>query len=162
MSAREEKRSGALETGSSRDRGMRAVARVRGVREKDSQIGLQQALREQRQHEARSDELRGQLERHRSFTSGSAASFVALRASLDALGEVLSATETRAATSRTVSEAAYARWQVDKARLSAVELLIERREDARREDLARRERRELDEIAAQLWRRRSSEEVARG
>lgn len=35
------------------DAGMRAVARVRAVREQDSRIGLQQALREQRAHEER-------------------------------------------------------------------------------------------------------------
>jgi flagellar export protein FliJ len=140
---------------------MRAVARVRAVREKDSQIGLQQALREQRLHESRAVELRGQIDDSRSFALGSAASFLALRASLDALGQVLHATEADAATSRTVSEAAYGRWQQDKARLSAVEVLLERRDRVRREDAARCEVRELDEIAGQLWRRRSTGEVER-
>ena len=143
----------------SHDRGIRAVARVRAVREKDSQIGLQQALREQRLHEDRATELRGRVEQHQSFELGSAASFLALRASLDALGQVLRSTETDVTTSRTISEAAYGRWQQDRARLSAVEVLLERRDRVRREEAARHEARELDEIAGQLWRRRSSGEA---
>lgn len=143
----------------SHDRGMRAVARVRGAREKDSQIGLHQALREQRQHESEAAELRRRIDESRSFALGSAASFLALRASLDALGQALHAAEADAATGRTISEAAYGRWQQDKARLSAVELLLERRRRARREDAARHEARELDEIAGQLWRRRSTGEA---
>jgi flagellar FliJ protein len=143
-------------SGSMRDRGMRAVARVRGVREQDSRIGLQQALTEQREHEARAVELRGRIETGDSFALGTAASFLALRASLDALGQVLRAAEAEAASSRTVSEAAYAHWLADRTRLSAVETLLDRRERARREEAARREARELDDIAAQLWLRRDS------
>lgn len=140
---------------------MRAVARVRSVREQDSRIGLQQALLEQRRLETRTNELRGQLERTDAFAAGSAASFLALRASLEAVGQVLHRSEADAAASRTVSEAAYARWQQDKTRLSAVEMLLERRAGIRRADAARREARDLDEVAAQRWlRRRSGDELA--
>ena len=106
---------------------MLAVARARGVREQDSRIGLQQALGEQREHERHVAELRARLERSGSFTTGSAGAFLALRASLDVLGTVVRAAEAETAACRRISEAAYDRWQVDRARLAAVESLIERR-----------------------------------
>lgn len=138
------------------DAGMRAVARVRGVREQDSRVGLQQALREQRRHEDDAAEARDRLSRADTFAVGSAASFVALRASLEALGEVMRTAEKDTEASRTISEAAYARWQQDRTRVSAVEVLLERRAAARRAEQARREARDLDEVAAQLWQRRES------
>lgn len=143
------------------DAGMRAVARVRAVREQDSRVGLQQALHEQRAHEERVAELRGRLERADSFATGSVGSYLALRASLESLGAVLRSAETDAATGRTISEAAYGRWQQDKARLSAVEVLLEHRAAARRADAARVEARDLDEIAARIWQRRRAGEGGR-
>ncbi|MBW8751205.1 MAG: flagellar FliJ family protein [Propionibacteriales bacterium] len=140
-------------SGPARDAGMRAVARVRSVREQDSRIGLQQALAEQRRHEAEVSEVRARIERTDVFAAGSAASFLALRASLDALGQVLRTADQEVATSRTISEAAYGHWQQDKARLSAVEVLLERRDGARRAEAARREARDLDEVAARMWQR---------
>lgn len=143
------------------DAGMRAVARVRAVREQDSRIGLQQALREQRAHEERVAELRGRLERADSFATGSVGSYLALRTSLESLGTVLRSAESDAATGRTISEAAYGRWQQDKARLSAVEVLLEHRAAARRAEAARAEARDLDEIAARIWQRRRAGEGGR-
>jgi len=148
-------------SGSSRDAGMHAVARVRAVREQDSRIGLQQAVREQRVHENRAAELRHRVENAGTFAAGSAASFLALRASLDALGQVLLSAEEDTVASRTISEAAYARWQHDKTRLSAVEVLLERRASERRAEASRREARELDEVAAQLWQRRETTKEGR-
>jgi flagellar protein FliJ len=136
------------------DAGMLAVARVRGVREQDSRIGLQQALHEQRAHETRVADLRHRIRSAGTFGAGSAGSFLALRASLDALGAVLRAAEEQAAASRTVSESAYAHWQHDKARLAAVEVLLERRAEARRVEVARRDARDLDEMSVQTWQRR--------
>ena len=147
---------------SGHDAGLRAVARVRGVREQDSRIGLQQAIGEQRAHEERAQELRRPLEGATEFRTGPSGSFLALRASLDALGTVLRTAEEETAASRRISEAAYVRWQVDRARLSAVEVLVERRAEARRSEAARREARDLDEIAAQLWQRRTSGGGERG
>jgi len=139
-----------------RDAGMHAVARVRAMREQDSRIGLQQALREHRVHESRTADLRHRVENAGTFAAGSAASFLALRASLDALGQVLLAAEEETAASRVISEAAYSRWQQDKTRLSAVEVLLERRAAERRAEASRREARELDEVAGQLWQRRET------
>ena len=144
------------------DAGLRAVGRVRGVREQDSRIGLQQAIGEQRANEERALELRRRLEGATEFGTGPSGSFLALRASLDALGTVLRTAEEETAASRRISEAAYARWQVDRARLSAVEVLVERRAEARRSEAARREARDLDEIAAQLWQRSATGGGERG
>jgi len=138
---------------STNDAGLRAVARVRAVREQDSRLGLQQAVRELREHEEESAELRHRIDRAEVFGSGSTASYLALRASLEAVGAALRASEAQAASSRTISETAYGRWQRDKAQLSAVELLLDRRAAERRAESARREARELDELAVQRWRR---------
>lgn len=139
------------------DAGMRAVARVRGVRESDSRVGLQTALRESRSAQTTVDTLRGQIEEASGFATGSAAEFLALRTSLTALGEVLLTAEGHRDEARTISEAAYARWQQDKARLSAIEMLLERRAADRRAERDRAEARELDDIAAQRWLRNEQE-----
>ena len=138
------------------DAGLRAVARVRAVREQDSRLGLQQAVRELRQREAEAAELCARLETGTTFGAGATGSFLAMRASLAAVGAALRAAEAHAASSRTISEAAYGRWQQDKARLSAVEVLLDRRAAERRADAAHREARDLDELAVQRWRRRRS------
>jgi flagellar export protein FliJ len=138
---------------SNNDAGLRAVARVRAVREQDSRLGLQQAVRELREHEAESADLRHRIERTEVFGSGSTASYLALRASLEAVGAALRAADSQAAASRTISETAYGRWQRDKSRLSAVEVLLDRRAAERRAEAARSEARELDELAVQRWRR---------
>lgn len=139
------------------DAGMLAVARVRGVREQDSRIGLQQALAEQHGREQRVADLRKRMESGSRFDSGPAGDFLVLRASLDALGSDVRAAEQDVATSVTISEAAYETWRVDRARLAAVELLLERRAAERRAEAAHREARELDEIAVQGWQRRETE-----
>ncbi len=136
---------------SAHDTGLKAVARVRGVREADSRIGLRLALTEYRAAQNRVDELRHQMAAADTFGAGSAAEFLALRESLRLLGEVLVAAEQDCAGTRTISEAALAQWRSDKARLSAIELLLERRAAERRTEQARREARELDELAAQRW-----------
>lgn len=133
------------------DAGMRAVARVRSVRESDSRVGLQTALLESRTAQGRVDDLRDRITAAGGFATGSAAEFLALRASLSALGDVLIAAEAHLDESRTISEAAYARWQHDRTRLAAIEMLLDRRAAARRAERDRAEARELDDIAAQRW-----------
>jgi len=136
-----------------RDAGLAAVARVRSVRESDSRIGLQTALAEQRARQARVDEVRGRIERANRFEAGSAAEFLALRSSLEVLGDALAAAQTDRDQAATISEAALARWHADKARLEAIEMLLERRAAARQAEVARHEAHELDDIAAQRWQR---------
>ncbi len=140
---------------SERDAGMHAVARVRGVREQDSRLGLQQALRELRVADARVTHLRSALLAAEDFTEGDLAAYVALRLRLQSIGDALGAARAEAEGSRTIAESAQAHWQRDRTRLEAVEQLLERRAVARREEAARAEARELDDIAGQLWQRRA-------
>lgn len=133
------------------DAGLLAVARVRKVRESDSKIGLQTALAELHQAQARVDVLRHQLETADAFGTGSAAEFLAVRTSLQAIGEVLVSAEEQRESTGTISAAAFARWQHDRARLAAIEMLLERRAAAHRAEVARAEATELDDIAAQRW-----------
>lgn len=133
------------------DAGLHAVARVRGVRETDSRIGLRTAWEETRAAQAQVDSLRTQLEEASAFTTGTAGSFLALRQTLQLLGDALIAAEAARDAAQVISEAAYARWQADRTRLAAVENLLERRADARRAEAARKEAQELDDIATQRW-----------
>jgi flagellar FliJ protein len=140
--------------------GLQAVARVRAVRETDSRIGLQTALAEQRDAQDRVDLLRSRIERAGVFRAGSAEEFLTVRRSLEVLGTALLAAEVDRDRAATISEAALGRWHVDRARLDAIEMLLERRAAARRTELARHEARELDDIAGQRW-LRAREEAAR-
>ena len=142
------------------DPALRAVERVRGVRETDSRIGLRTAWAESRAAQARVDDLRAQLEKASAFGTGSATSFLAQRQSLQLLGDVLIAAEDARDASVLISDTAYARWQTDRTRLAAVENLLERRTAARRAEVARKEAVELDDIAAQRWLRARDEGVS--
>jgi len=139
------------------DAGLLAVARVRRVRETDSRIGLQTALAEQRDAQKRVDDLRRRLAAANQFAAGPAVDFVALRASLEALGMVLIAAVDELDQARTISAASLVAWQGDRAKLAAIEGLLERRADARRTEVARSEARELDDLATQGWLRRRRE-----
>ncbi|MCW2755895.1 MAG: hypothetical protein JWQ32_3306 [Marmoricola sp.] len=134
-----------------RDAGLLAVARVRTVRESDSRVGLRQALAELEAAEHRVVELRRRMEVADAFGTGSAAEFLALRVSLSLLGEALVAAEQQCECTRTISDAALVRWQSDKARLGAIELLLERREAERCAERERADARELDDLATQRW-----------
>lgn len=110
-------------TGSARrhpaDRGLGAVERVRGVRERDSRLGLVAALDDLRAREARVAELEDSLRRHGAFASGDvrdAARFVALRQSLDALRQSAAEERARLASARTVAVDADAHWRSDRSR----------------------------------------------
>ena len=66
---------------------MLAVARVRAVRERDSRLGLQQAINEQRRYETHLVELGRRLDEALRFDGGTAASFLHVRAGYRALTE---------------------------------------------------------------------------
>jgi flagellar FliJ protein len=133
------------------DAGLLAVARVRRVRETDSRVGLQTALAEQRAAQRRVDDLRGRLHAADQFSAGPAADFLALRGSLQVLGMVLLQAIDELDQSRTISTAALDAWMRDRAKLAAIEGLLERRAAARRTESARSEARELDDLATQRW-----------
>jgi flagellar export protein FliJ len=135
------------------DAGMLAVARVRAVRERDSRLGLQQAMDEQRRHEQSLVELGRRLDEALRFDAGTVANFLNVRAGYHALTEQIGAATAELQTARTITESARDHWRRDKTRLSAVELLLERRSDERRAEQRRREVRELDDLIAQRWQR---------
>jgi len=138
---------------------MRAVARVREIRERDSRIGVQHAVAEQRAREAQLIELR-----HRAGTAAapdqSIEQYLRSRDYLTALGEQIVATERSVAAAVNLTESALAHWRVDRTRLGAVELLLERRAEARRAAEVVEETKRLDEAAALMWQRRQRGEVA--
>ncbi len=140
---------------SEQDAGMRAVARVRSVREQDSRLGLQQALRELHAADDRVAHLRDALVAADAFSGGDMAAYVALRGRLQSLGDALWTARAEAESSRTIAQSAQAHWQRDRTRLEAVEQLLERRAAERRAEAARAEARDLDDIAGQLWQRRA-------
>jgi flagellar protein FliJ len=138
------------------DRGLRAVARVRDVRERDSRIGLQQALQEETALQTRLEVLEESMRSHGAFASGDMRQFVALQQSLEVLRTSVQETRAEAATAAVVSASARAHWHHDKTRLSAVEGLLERRADERRAEAQTRETHETDDVAGRLWLRRTT------
>lgn len=136
------------------DAGLRAVARVRQAREEDARIGLQQARGEEAARHAAAAELQRQLIARRASGAMRAGEFVTHHAWVSAVGSALSDAEEQARAAGTVAGEAEARWRSDRARLEAMEVLLERRLTERREAKARAEARELDDIAGQQWARR--------
>lgn len=135
------------------DRGLAAVVRVREVRETDSRIGLQQVLAEQAALAARLDGLTGVLTATAVPPVSTPGALVAQRTALASAGVLVAETRAELATAEVVAAEARARWGADKARLAAVEHLLEQRAARRRTEAARREAREADDLAAQRWAR---------
>lgn len=147
---------------SPRDRGLRAVARVREVRERDSRLGLQRALLEQQQHAdaltALEDELATRAARADQAGQSAptdTAAYVAQRAGLQSLGLAVGGARGRLASAEVVRAAADAHWQADHTRLSAVEGLLEGRAEVRRTEVLQAEAKELDDAAGRQWLRRA-------
>lgn len=135
---------------------LRVVARVRGVRERDSRLGLVEALGEERQAEARVVALQEQLASVKAFEAGDVASFATRQRSVAALADALTLARAALDSAHVVALAARDRWRSDRSRLAAVESLIDRREAEQRREQRRLEDRRLDAVAEDLWRRRSS------
>lgn len=136
------------------DRGLAAVARVRALRENDSRVGLQMVLAEEAAGAARLAGLDRTLATAVVPDQTTPGELLVRRTALASVG--LLAQEARAAqvTAEIVSAEARAHWSADRARLAAVEQLLERRAAARRTESMKREAREADDLAAQRWARR--------
>ncbi|HET7690395.1 MAG TPA: flagellar FliJ family protein [Nocardioidaceae bacterium] len=141
------------------DAGMRAVSRVREIRERDSRIGVQQAAAELRAREATLADLQQRAAATQS-SDQSIEAYLRSRDYLTALGEQIVVTERSVAAAATLTDSALAHWRVDRTRLGAVELLLERRAEVRRQERALEESKRLDEAAALLWQRRQGGAVA--
>lgn len=135
------------------DRGLAAVARVRAIRENDSRIGLQLVLAEQAAVAARLAELTRRLATAPVPTQTTPAALLAQRTALAEVGHQIRDARAARATAEVVSAEARARWGDDRARLAAVEHLLEVRATGRRTEAAKREARESDDLAAQRWAR---------
>lgn len=133
------------------DAGLNAVARVRGAREQDSRIGLQQAMAEMREREAKVAALRQQLAEVEQPAEVAVSDFVMHHERLRAFVQCVDTAQEEAASATAVAAAARAHWAVDKARLSAVEMLLEHRAEERRHEERRQETRDLDEVVTQQW-----------
>jgi len=138
---------------SAADRGLHAVARVRGVREQDSRLGLQLALVEQQALEERANALGERLAALPGDAARTPADLLIFRAGVAALGLHYREAYGEAVSHDAVVEDARARWQSDKTRLAAVENLLERRAERRRAERAKAEAKELDDLASVRWAR---------
>ncbi|WP_182379536.1 flagellar export protein FliJ [Nocardioides sp. WS12] len=135
------------------DRGLAAVARVRSVRETDSRIGLTQVLAEEAAMTARLTTLQNQLTAAPVVDLTTPGELIAHRTALTHLGSLIQETRADVATAAMVSAEARARWISDRARLAAVEHLLEQRAAGRRTEARRKADREADDLAAQRWSR---------
>ncbi len=132
------------------DRGMKAVRRVREVRERDSRIGLLQALATVRDREAHLEELRNALQQAVTRDADTLDDFVVSRHLLAMMAVAVGEAEERLQSARTVATEAHHRWQRDKAGIKAIEHLLEQRALHRAEEAARDEVREVDDVVGRL------------
>lgn len=132
------------------DRGIKAVERVREVRERDSRVGLLQALETVRVREAQLARLRRALDEAAQAGAASLDEYAAHRDRLAAMAHGVHAAEQRLDSARTVAGEAQTRWQGDKARLRAIRHLLQERAAQRAEDARRAEVREVDDIVGRL------------
>ncbi|MBJ7359161.1 hypothetical protein [Nocardioides sp.] len=139
------------------DRGLRAVARVREVRERDSRLGLLRASEEHRAQEQRAEEL-DQTVRLRAADGAPQGQglpqWAEQRRALMALAAAAGRAHADAEAAARLKASAHEHWQRDRARLGAVEHLLGLRAQARHEELERAAARELDDIGGQAWLRR--------
>lgn len=136
------------------DAGLRAVERVRGVRERDSRHGLTTAINEHAAVESGVRSLERQLESQPTFVAGPAATYLVDRTHALAIGQALIGRREDLRVSASVKDAATVHWRSDRSRLEAVSMLLERRAEQRRAERARAEAAQLDDAAAQGWLRR--------
>lgn len=143
----------------SNDRGlaaMRAVARVRDLREKESRRALQHAMADQRAHAERVAYLQRYLAESSAPALADGSAFTAHRAFLLDTGRSLTEAKQHEQVAASRSSQALTAWQADKTRVNAVEMLIERRLEEARRERQRKETTELDELASSRWSRQQA------
>jgi flagellar protein FliJ len=138
------------------DRGMQAVLRVRGVRERDSRIVLVHALDAVRHHEDEVVRLQQALDEAARPTEGTVADFVVSRQLLAGMAAAVREAEQRLTAARAAAAEAHQRWQADKTNMRAVELLLEERAARRVAERRRAEVREVDDVVGALHSHRST------
>lgn len=143
------------------DAALNAVRRVRAVRENDSRIGLQRALSQSRERAELAERADARIRDTAGFESGGVADFHAHVGRLAALADARAAAQHSAEVAQRVAAEATRRWQQDKTEVRVAELLLERRAAERAAERERRNRAELDDLAAVGWLRRRTEEEGR-
>jgi flagellar protein FliJ len=133
------------------DPGLHAVRRVREARERDSRIGLQEALTSAENRESDAAAARRRLTALPDFDAGSTVDFRAHALFGRALAENAAEKEEQARRSAAVAAEARRRWARDRQAVRMVELLLERRAESRRAEQARKDAADLDDLAAQAW-----------
>jgi flagellar export protein FliJ len=141
---------------------LRGLVRLRTVRERDSRIGLATALTEEREAAERVADLEQMLIQLPEPPAFDLAAFQGRQHTIEVIRMAMADAHRTLETSAHVSAAARERWVSDHSRLAAVETLVERRAAAVRAERNRRETRELDEVAQEMWRRRPALAVAGG
>jgi flagellar export protein FliJ len=138
------------------------LVRLRSVRERDSRIGLATALKEEREAAAKEADLQQLLADLPMPATFDLAAFQGRQHTVEMIRTALADSRATLETAHHVSAAARDRWVADRSRLAAVEALVERRAAAVRAERTRRETRELDEVAQEMWRRRTTAAVTDG
>lgn len=133
------------------DAGMRAVARVRGVRELDSRLGLAQAAADEREAARRLAAVRERLAATSVPESTDPASFALDRALAAGVATEVATSVRALGAAESLTRVAREHWQRDSTRLSAVELLLDRRSEQRRAERLRRETAEVDDLVSARW-----------
>ena len=139
------------------ERSLRAVGRVREARERDSRIGAQLANRIVAQRLGELQRAEDALAAAPAFLAGSASAFLVSRQTLTAMAGAAHAAADRVDVGRVVATDALGRWQHDRTRMRAVEVLEEHRAERRLAGQRRDEARELDDVAGRAWLRRATE-----
>ena len=127
------------------DRALRAVARVRAIRERDSRLGLLQALDSVRDRERRAADLQERLAAA-DTQGGTLDQFVTGRRLLAGMALTVREAQRGVEAARTVAAEAQHRWLSDRSRVAAVEHLLEQRALRRAEEARRDEVRQVDDI----------------
>jgi flagellar biosynthesis chaperone FliJ len=135
------------------DRGLAAVARVRENRERAARLALERTMGRVRADEGRLAQRHADLEATGAFHDGTARDFHLSHQSVHLVVEGIRAAERALEQSRAEAASAHGEWSRCKAELRAVELLLDRREERRREARDEDERKELDEMARNAWAR---------
>ena len=142
--------------------GLRALVRVRSVREQDSRTGLASALAEERVAAAAVADLERLLVDLPAPAVTDITAFQGRQHTLQLIRTALSDARAALEGARQVATAARERWVSDRSRLEAVETIVERRAAAVRAERERRLVREQDEVAGELWRRQQTPSTAGG
>lgn len=130
------------------DAGLHAVLRVRSVRERDSRLGLHQALAEQTQAEQRLDALRSSVSHGGDLDRLGAGAFLSLRQAVAGVSARMGEMREEVSWRSTVADEARARHAADRSRERAVEMLLERRATEREQARRRAEAKEADDLTS--------------